>query len=626
MNKKQKRALRRIFVSAFLFAGAFVFRAFAPNLPFYIYLLAFLPAYLASGADVLASAFLGLFRGRLFDECFLMSVATVGALVIGEYPEAVFVMLFYRVGELFESLATHRARRALSSLASLVPDTARLVNADGAVTLTDAEEVAVGSYIRVLPGDRVPLDGVVTEGVSSFDLSSLTGEALPTDAAVGTSLPAGAVCLDGAVTLRTVRPMEASTAARILSMVENATDRKAKSESFITRFARVYTPIVCALALAFACISPFFGMELQAGVYIALSFLVISCPCALVISVPLAFFSGVGCGAARGVLFKGSRELERLASVEGAAFDKTGTLTHGVFRPTAFLPAAGVTKEALFSLVAALESASTHPIARSVTAAYGEAYTEASVRSVTEVRQTAGGGVCGLVDGESVAVGNAAYLASMGVTAPALDTDDCVLYAAREGKYLGAILVSDVEREDAREALAALRRMGLSPLYLLSGDRKTRVEKTSLSLGLDGAFAACLPADKARALEEAKEKTGKRFLFVGDGINDAPALASADCGMAMGALGTDAAQVASDVVLLSDGIDGAVTALAIARKTVRIVRGNIVFILGVKAAVMLLSACSLVGMWAAVFADVGVSVVAVLNAVRAGKCKRQAKK
>lgn len=619
MTKKQKTALCRILISLVLFVCALVFRVFVPNLPFYIYLIAFLPAYLTVGADVLLSALSGVFRGRLFDECFLMSIATVGAFVIGEYPEAVFVMIFYRIGELFEGLATRRARRALASLASLVPDTARVLDADGNAVETDAEEVAVGSLIRVLPGDRVPLDGVVTAGSSSFDFSSLTGEALPVDAREGTTLPAGAVCLDGSVTLCTVRPMEESTAARILEMVENATDRKAKSESFITRFAKVYTPIVCALALMVACVLPVFGVELQRSVYIALSFLVISCPCALVISVPLAFFAGVGCGAKRGVLFKGSRELERLAKIRGAAFDKTGTLTHGTFHPTAFLPTPHVDEKELFFLVASLESASTHPIARSVTAAYRERYENETLPLPTDVRETAGGGICGLVSGQRVAVGNAAYLASLGVSVPEVDGDACVLYAMRDGAYLGAILVSDVIREDASSALSVLRQMGVSPLCLLSGDRETVARRVAEALSLDAVYAECLPADKARVLEKKKEETGKPFLFVGDGINDAPALASADCGMAMGALGTDAAQVASDVVLLSDGLSGAVTAIRIARKTTRIVRANIVFILAVKAAVMILSAFSVVGMWAAVFADVGVSVISILNAVRASR-------
>lgn len=622
MTKKQKTALCRILISLVLFVCALVFRVFVPNLPFYIYLIAFLPAYLTIGADVLLSALSGVFRGRLFDECFLMSIATVGAFLIGEYPEAVFVMIFYRVGELFEGLATRRARRALATLASLVPDTARLLDAEGEVTEMDAEEVEVGSLIRVLPGDRVPLDGVVTDGFSSLDLSALTGEALPIDAVVGASLPAGALCLDGAITLRTTRRMEESTAARILEMVENATDRKAKAESFITRFARVYTPIVCALALLVACVLPFFNVELQRSIYIALSFLVISCPCALVISVPLAFFAGVGGGAKRGVLFKGSRELERLARVNAAAFDKTGTLTHGSFLPTAFLPADGVEEARLFSLAASLESASRHPIARSVTEAYKRAHPQNPLSIPSDVRETAGGGICGRLDGEEIAVGNYGYLSSLGVSLPVLEARGGVLYVAHGGKYLGAILVSDTVREDSAASLGALRALGISPLLLLSGDRAAVADEVGDALGLDAVFGECLPEDKARLLEEKRKETGKRFLFVGDGINDAPALAQADCGMAMGALGTDAAQFAADVVLLTDGLASAATALRVARKTVRIVRENIVFILAVKAAVMLLSAFSLVGMWAAVFADVGVSVISILNAMRASRAAK----
>ena len=621
MTKKQRQILLRVIVSAVLLGVALAVRAIFSEMPLLLRIGIFLPAYLLVGADVLLAALRNVFHGRVFDEEFLMAIATVGAFVIGEYPEAVFVMLFFRVGELFEGLATRRARGALASLSALVPDTARVLAEDGTVTEEDAEDVVVGTLIRVLSGDRVPLDAVVTEGRASLDLSALTGESLPVDVGEGSELPAGAVCLDGMLTLRTVRPMEESTAARILEMVENATDRKARAESFITRFARVYTPIVCALAVLVACLLPLFGIEWQQSVYAALSFLVISCPCALVISVPLTFFAGVGCGAKHGILFKGSRELERLAAVRAAAFDKTGTLTHGDFRPTAILPVGGVTEDALLTLCAALESASTHPIARSVTAAYRARFADGVLPTPSDVTETAGGGICGVLNGVRICVGNAAYLASLGVCVPTLDTEDCVLYVAREGVYLGAVLVSDRVRADSAASLAALRSAGLSPLLLLSGDRRAVAERVGASLGLDGVHAPCLPEDKSRILTEVRQQTGKRILFVGDGINDAPALASADCGMAMGALGTDAAQLAADVVLLTDGLSGAARAVRIARKSVRIVRANIVFILAVKAAVMLLSAFSLVGMWAAVFADVGVSVISILNAMRASRVK-----
>ena len=621
MTKKQKRILWRVIASAVLLGGALAVCATFPEMPLLLRLGVFLPAYLWVGADVLLAALRNVFHGRVFDEEFLMAIATVGAFAIGEYPEAVFVMLFFRVGELFEGLATRRARGALTSLSALVPDTARVLAEDGSVTEEDAEAVAVGTLIRVLSGDRVPLDAVVTEGRASLDLSALTGESLPSDAEEGSELPAGAVCLDGMLTLRTVRPMEESTAARILEMVENATDRKARAESFITRFARVYTPVVCALAVLVACLLPLFGMPWQQSVYAALSFLVISCPCALVISVPLTFFAGVGCGAKHGILFKGSRELERLAAVRAAAFDKTGTLTHGDFRPTAILPSEGVTEDGLLSLCAALESASTHPIARSVVAAYRARFAEEVLPTPTQVLETAGGGICGVLDGARICVGNAAYLAAHGASVPTLDTEDCVLYVARDGGYLGAVLVSDRVRADSASALLALRAAGLSPLMLLSGDRRAVAERVGASLGIDEIHAPCSPEDKSRILARAHTETGKRMLFVGDGINDAPALASADCGMAMGALGTDAAQLAADVVLLTDGLSGAARAVRIARKSVRIVRANIVFILAVKAAVMLLSAFSLVGMWAAVFADVGVSVISILNAKRASRVK-----
>ncbi len=619
MTKKQKKVLVRVIVSAVLLLAAAVLSHFTRGFPFYFHLIAFLPAYLTVGADVLWRALSRLFRGRVFDEAFLMSVATVGAFAIGEYHEAVFVMLFYRVGELFEGMATRRARRSLASLASLVPDTARLLEEDGTTHEEDAEDVPVGSLVRVLAGERVPLDGVVTDGRAALDLSALTGEALPVDVGAGASVAAGAICLDGVLTLRTTRVAEESTAARILEMVENATDRKAKTESFISRFARVYTPIVCALALLTGVLLYVFSRDIKESLYAALSFLVVSCPCALVISVPLAFFAGIGGGAKRGVLFKGSRELERLASVGAAAFDKTGTLTHGSFSPTAFYPAQGVTEEELFSVAAALESASAHPIARSVVAAYRTRFPDAALPAPTDVSETAGGGISGEMEGKRVLVGNRRFVSDAGVALPEIDPSGAVLYVTLDGRYLGAIAVTDTVRKDTPTALAALRRAGLSPLVLISGDRRAVAEEVGASLGLDAVYAECLPEDKAAILAKEKEKSGKRMLFVGDGINDAPTLASADCGMAMGALGSDAAAFSADVVLLRDGLSGAADAVRAARKTMRIVRGNIVFILTVKAAVLILSAFSLGGMWAAVFADVGVSVISILSAMRAGR-------
>lgn len=623
MTKKQKKVLVRIIVSAVLLLAAAVFAYFTQGIDFYFHLIAFLPAYLTVGADVLWHALVRLFRGRLFDEAFLMAIATVGALVIGEYHEAVFVMLFYRVGELFEGLATRRARKSLASLASLVPDTARVVEEDGTAHEVDAEDVPVGSFVRVLAGERIPLDSVVAEGHAALDLSALTGEALPADVTVGASVAAGAICLDGVLTLRTTRVAEESTAARILEMVENATDRKAKTETFISRFARVYTPIVCALALITGVLLFVISHNWRESLYAALSFLVVSCPCALVISVPLAFFAGIGGGAKRGVLFKGSRELERLASVRAAAFDKTGTLTHGSFSPTVFAPAEDVTEETLFSIAAALESASAHPIARSVTGAYRARYPERMLPAPTDVFETAGGGVLGMIEGKRAMVGNRRFVSDAGIAVPEIDASGAVLYVALDEKYLGAIVVTDSVRADTPAALAALRRAGISPLILISGDRRAVAEEVGASLGLDGVYAECLPADKAQVLAKEKEKTGKRMLFVGDGINDAPTLASADCGMAMGALGSDAAAFSADVVLLRDGLSGAADAVRVARRTVRIVRGNIVFILAVKTAVLLLSAFSIGGMWAAVFADVGVSVISILFAMRAGRVKPQ---
>lgn len=623
MTKKQRKLLMRILFAALLLSGALVLHHVCAWAPLYLCVAFFLPAYLLIGADVLWEAFSHIFHGRVFDEAFLMTVATIGAFCIGEYPEAVFVMLFFRVGTLFEGLATRRARASLSALASLLPDTAHVVAEDGSTQEWDTEDVPVGAYVRVLPGERVPLDGHVTEGCAALDLSALTGEALPVDITVGMDIPAGAISLDGVLLLQTSRVAEESTAARILEMVEGATDRKARAEGFITRFARVYTPIVCALALGTALFLWLFGAPLSESVYVALSFLVISCPCALVISVPLAFFAGVGCGAGHGILFKGSRELERIASVRAAAFDKTGTLTTGIFTPTALYPAFGVSKEELFHTAASVEAVSTHPIAVSIVSAYAQAHPEKPTVAVSCVEEQAGRGVYACLAGAHIHVGNAEFLREAGVDVPEISTVGAHVYVSRDGVYMGAICVSDCVREDAARSVAALRAMGISPLVLLSGDRREAAEAVGQALSLDRVYGACTPERKAEYLAEERRACDRAFLFVGDGINDAPVLAAADCGVAMGALGTDAAKYAADVVLLADGIAGVADAIRIARKTVRIVKANIVFILAVKGAVMLLSAAALVGMWAAVFADVGVSVISILNAARAARIGRK---
>lgn len=624
MNKKQKSICLRLGLALPLLAGALIFSALLAPIPFYIEIFLYLPAYLLVGADVLWRAFGNAVRGRVLDEHFLMTVATVGAFAIGEYAEAVFVMLFFRVGELFEGLATRRARGALRSLADLVPDTAHRVGEDGAVCDIDASDVSVGDTVQVLAGERIPVDGVVAAGRAVIDLSAMTGESLPVDVTVGEALPAGALCLDGVLTLTATRVAEESTAARILEMVENATDRKAKVEGFITRFARVYTPIVCALSLAVALLLPLFGVKWTQSVYTALSFLVISCPCALVISVPLSFFCGIGGGARCGILFKGSRELERMAHVRAAAFDKTGTLTHGTFTPTAILPISPITERELLFTAAAMETASTHPIARSVVRAYEARADATPLPAPRDIRETAGGGVCGFLGEDEVLVGNRRFLSAAKISVPPLSVPagQSEILVAKNGAYLGAILISDTLREDAAPALAALRALGVSPLLLLSGDREAVARAVAAPLGLDGVWGDLRPEDKAEVLREEKEKSGRRFLFLGDGINDAPTLALADCGVAMGALGSDAAAFSADVVLLSDGLSDLPTALRIARRTRRIVYENIVFALSVKTLVMLLSTLSLVGMGAAVFADVGVSVIAIINAIRAGYIKK----
>lgn len=617
MNKRQKRALIRILGAAGLFliamlASRLVGEAYAWACP-----LVFAAPYLFIGYDVLMGAARNIVKGRLFDEQFLMTVATLGAFAIGEYPEGVFVMLFYQVGELFQSVSVSRTRRAIAALSEICPDTVRLVTEAGEEE-TDAEDVAVGSLIRVLPGDRVPIDGRVVTGHTALDLSALTGEALPVEVGEGDRVESGAVVLDGALLLETLCPFSESTASRILAMVEEATDRKARVERFITRFSRFYTPTVCILAVFAAFLPLLWGAELPESVYGALSFLVISCPCALVISVPLTFFCAIGGAAKGGVLFKGASELEALAGVTGVAFDKTGTLTEGRLCPSRVMPYE-TEERAFLSYLLGAERESEHPVACALRRAYPEA---AASSVVTEAKTVAGKGVSAVVDGALILAGRASFLEEAGVSLPVIEAPDGMgVYAAREGRYIGAVFFDDTVKKESAAAVARLKHLGLSPIVMLSGDRPESAMRVAEGCGIGEVRASLLPEEKPAALSSLAA-AGGRMAFVGDGINDSPALAVAAAGIAMGLGGTDAAVEAADVVLLDDSPMGVPVAIAHARRARRIVWQNIVFSLGVKAAVMVLSFLSLTGMWAAVFADVGVSVVAILNATRAFRMKR----
>lgn len=591
----------------------------------YAELSCFLLPYVIIGYDVLWKAIRNILRGRVFDECFLMTVATVGALVLGFLPggttenaEAVGVMLFYQVGEFFQSVAVGKSRRSIASLMELRPDIANLVTGDGETVETDPAEVEIGSTILVRPGERIPLDGKVLDGFSMLDTAALTGESLPREVAPGDTVVSGCVNMSGVLRIRTTKEFGESTATKILEIVENSSAVKAKSERFITRFAHYYTPIVVFAALALALIPPFFtGFDFVPWITRALTFLVVSCPCALVISVPMSFFGGIGGASRRGILVKGANYLEALASVETVVFDKTGTLTKGSFSVVEIIPASEIGEKELLSIAAHAERYSTHPIALSLREAYGEELSPVQEFSVEELP---GRGVRAVLDGgQAYYVGNAALITSIGYGLPACDAVGTLVHVADEREYLGCIVIADEPKADAREAISALKRLGVKRTVMLTGDRSAVAEAVAGEVGVDTVKAELLPADKVRAVEELLRDTPEKatLLFVGDGINDAPVLARADVGVAMGAFGSDAAIEASDVVLMDDKPTRIAEAIRIARRTVRIVRQNIAFAIGVKVLVMVLAAFGAASLWLAVFADVGVAVIAILNAMRA---------
>ena len=632
MTKKQKKTLTRIIIAAALLIGV----SQLPDIPMpgAIPLLTveltggpphvlakwplYLIPYLIIGWDILWKAVRNIGNGQVFDENFLMCVATVGALVLGEYSEAVGVMLFYQVGELFQSYAVGKSRRSIAQLMDIRPDVAS-VERDGQVIEVDPDEVAVGEVIVIRPGEKVPLDGVVIQGASSLNTAALTGESAPRDVAVGGELLSGCVNLTGLLKARTTREFGQSTVSKILDLVENASAKKARAENFITRFARYYTPSVVFAALALAVIPSAVTGQWDVWVHRALTFLVISCPCALVISIPLSFFGGIGGASARGILVKGGNYLELLAHTETVVFDKTGTLTQGVFEVSALLPAPGVDQHLLLETAALAERHSGHPIAQSLRRALGEA---ADPNRVTDVRELPGYGVSALVDGRRVLAGSEKLMEREGVEFPPCDEVGTVVHVALEGSYLGCTVIADQVKPTASAAIGALRERGIRTV-MLTGDSQAVGQAVAARLGLDEVHAQLLPGDKVDRLEELLGRKSKKgvLAYVGDGVNDAPVLSRADVGIAMGAMGSDAAIEAADVVLMDDDPAKLADAMGIARKCLRIVRQNIVFALGVKGACLILGAFGMASMWEAVFADVGVAVIAILNATRMLKTK-----
>ena len=618
MTKKQKRMLYRILGAAALFLAL---KLLAPAWPLSLLWLA---PYLLAGYDILLGAVHGIRSRDPFDENFLMAVATVGAVALGNFQEAVAVMVFYQTGELFQSYAVGKSRRSIAALMDIRPDSATLETPEGEQAVPP-DEVAPGSVILVRPGERVPLDGVVLEGASSLDTASLTGESLPREVGAGCEVLSGCVNLTGLLRVRTTKPFGESTVSRILDLVENSAMKKSRSEAFITRFARVYTPAVCLAALVLALVPPLGSLALGSAprwgvwVYRALSFLVISCPCALVISIPLSFFGGIGGASAKGILVKGGTDLEALSKAGTVVFDKTGTLTRGVFQVSQVRPETGVQASRLLELAALTENYSNHPISRSLRESWGG---DPAGHAVEEVREIPGRGVSARVDGLSVSAGNGKLMAGLGLDAGA--AEGTAVHVAAEGAYLGCILLADLPKDGAKEALEGLKRPGGARTGMLTGDSEQAAAPVARALGLDGFFAGLLPQDKVERVEQLLESKpgGTTLCFVGDGVNDAPVLSRADVGVAMGAMGSDAAIEAADVVLMDDDPRKLPLAMAIAKKTVGIVRQNIVFALAVKAACLVLTALGRTNMWWAIFADVGVMVLAVLNATRALRAPR----
>ncbi len=625
MTKKQKKMLWRIISSAAMMIALF-FIPVDGLLRFALYLI----PYIVVGYDILIKAAKGIWRRQIFDENFLMAIATIGAMAIGladsgDYVEAIAVMLFYQIGELFQSYAVGKSRRSISALMDIRPDYAN-IERDGEMVTVDPDEVEVGTVIIVNPGEKVAIDGVVVEGRSSLDTSALTGESLPRDVSVGHQIISGCINMTGVLKIRTTKEFGESTVSKILDLVENASSRKSRSEDFISKFARIYTPAVCASALALALIPPIVSMAIGVDamwtvwIYRALSFLVASCPCALVVSIPLSFFSGLGGASKEGILIKGSNYLEALAKTSYMVFDKTGTLTEGVFEVTAIHHNA-ISREKLLEYAAHAEIASSHPISKSLQKAYGK---EIDRRRVKDIKEIIGNGVIATVDGEGVAVGNDKLMSSLGIEYKSCHKVGTVIHIAINGEYSGHIVISDVIKATSKKAVSELKKCGVKSTVMLTGDADAVAKSVAEELGIDRSYSKLLPADKVEIVERMIEEkpNGSKLAFVGDGINDAPVLSRADIGIAMGAMGSDAAIEAADVVLMDDDPKKIVKAIKISRKCIGIVYQNIIFAIAIKLLALVLVAFGAADMWIAVFADVGVAVIAVLNAMRALFVKR----
>lgn len=613
MTKKQKHSLYRIIAAAVLFI---IFTLLKPE-GFTRFILFMMP-YLTVGLPVLKKAAVNILHGQVFDENFLMCLATIGAICIGEYPEAVFVMLFYQVGDLFESIAVGRSRNSISALMDICPEYVN-VERDGKVEQIDPDEASVGDIIIIKPGEKVPLDGIITEGSSSLNTTALTGESMPMDVSAGDSVINGCININGLLKVKVTKEYSDSTVAKILELVENSAENKAHTENFITKFARYYTPIVVILALILAFLPPvFLGGDFKDWIMRALNFLVVSCPCALVISIPLSYFSGIGCASRNGILIKGSNYMEAVTKADTVVFDKTGTLTKGSFFVTEIHPV-GMSEDELMEVTAAAESFSDHPISLSLKKA---CKAQLDTGRVSDTEELSGRGVKAVVDGKIVFAGNARLMEEVGCEYIDCDSFGTVIHTSVDGKYAGYIIISDKIKDDSKSAIAALKSAGIKNTVILSGDKKAVAEKIGEELGIDTVYSELLPSDKVEKLSEIIDKSSGSVIFVGDGINDAPSLSRADVGIAMGALGSDAAIEAADIVLMDDKPSKIPLTLKIAEKTKNIVRQNIIFAIAVKILVLILSALGMSNMWQAVFADVGVSVIAIINAMRAQKISK----
>lgn len=624
MSKKQQKVLKRIVVALLLLIAVSILDALV-EMPWILRLALYLVPYLVIGYDILKKAGKGILKRQVFDENFLMAVATIGAVCLGEFKEGAAVMLFYQIGELFQSIAVGKSRKNIAALMDIRPDYANMM-VDGKLEKVDPDDVEIGSEIIINPGEKVPIDGVITEGNTTLNTSALTGESLPRDASCGDEIISGCINMTGMIKVKTTKKFGDSTVSKILDLVENSAMKKSRSENFITKFAKYYTPAVCYGALALAILPPivrlFMGSSPMWGEWIirALTFLVISCPCALVISIPLSFFGGIGCASSNGILVKGSNYLEALSATKYIVFDKTGTLTKGVFEVTASYPENGFDKETLLGMAAYAESSSSHPISLSLKKAYGQ---ELDLSRVSDIEEIAGHGVCARVDGRKVYVGNMRLMQRENLTVTTEHKEGTVCYVAVDGTYAGCIVISDVVKPTTKDAIAGLKKNGIKKTIMLTGDANETAQRVAAEIGIDEVHSELLPADKVAQVEHILNAKGEKenLAFVGDGINDAPVLSRADIGIAMGAMGSDAAIEAADVVLMDDDPAKIALAMKISVRTLKIVRENIVFALAVKAVCLILGALGIANMWVAIFADVGVMVLAVLNATRALKIR-----